>query len=88
MGLKLDKRFNVGPGMEICFLGEGETKLEVICNEKFKNIDFISRYSYKLELLYVFKKLSFYKGVLFWKIMKNLLKSGMKKEKKANLNTS
>ncbi len=38
-GLKLDRRFNAGPGMEICFLGEGETKLEVICNEKFKNID-------------------------------------------------
>lgn len=39
VGLKMDRRFNAGPDMEICFLGEDSTKLEVICNKKFKNID-------------------------------------------------
>ncbi len=32
-GLKLVDRFQAGPGMEISFLGEGETKIELICNE-------------------------------------------------------
>lgn len=39
VGLKIDRRFNPAPGMEICFLGEDDTKLEVICNEKFKNVE-------------------------------------------------
>nr|WP_300094095.1 VOC family protein [Sedimentibacter sp.] len=38
VGLKLVNRFNAGPEMEICFLGEDDTKLELICSEKFKNI--------------------------------------------------
>ncbi|WP_313165398.1 VOC family protein [Sedimentibacter sp.] len=39
VGLKLMNRFNAGPGMEISFLGEGETKLELICSEKFHNFN-------------------------------------------------
>jgi len=39
VGLKTVNRFNSGPGMEISFLGEDDTKLELICSEKFKNID-------------------------------------------------
>lgn len=39
VGLKLMNRFNAGPGMEISFLGEGETKLEVICSEKFQSFN-------------------------------------------------
>lgn len=31
-GLKLDRRFNAGPDTEICFLGDGETKIELICD--------------------------------------------------------
>ncbi len=38
VGLKLENRFNAGPGMEICFLGEDDTKLELICSEKFQNL--------------------------------------------------
>jgi len=37
VGLKLNKRFQAGPGVEIAFLGDGETKIELICrgnNEK------------------------------------------------------
>ena len=33
VGLKVEKRFNAGPGTEIVFLGDGETKVELICNE-------------------------------------------------------
>ncbi|WP_409228309.1 VOC family protein [Gudongella sp. SC589] len=32
VGLKVDRRFNAGPDTEICFLGDGETKLELICD--------------------------------------------------------
>ena len=38
-GLKLVNRFQAGPGMEISFLGEGETKVELICNENLKRLD-------------------------------------------------
>lgn len=38
VGLTLNKRFNAGPGMEIAFLGDGETKVELICNENNKEI--------------------------------------------------
>ena len=39
LGLKLADRFQAGPGMEISFLGEGETKIELICNENLKKLD-------------------------------------------------
>ena len=31
VGLPVGRRFKSGPAMEICFLGEGETKVELIC---------------------------------------------------------
>lgn len=40
VGLKISKRFNAGPGVEIAFLGQyGETQIELICNENLKEID-------------------------------------------------
>ena len=30
VGLTVDRRFQAGPGMEIVFLGDGETKVELI----------------------------------------------------------
>jgi lactoylglutathione lyase len=39
VGLKVDRRFKAGPGMEIVFLGEGETKIELIYDENSKDID-------------------------------------------------
>ncbi|WP_326909759.1 VOC family protein [Sedimentibacter sp. MB31-C6] len=39
VGLKLVDRFQAGPQMEISFLGEGETKIELIYNENFKDIN-------------------------------------------------
>ncbi len=32
VGLTIDRRFKAGPGMEIVFLGDGETKVELIHN--------------------------------------------------------
>jgi lactoylglutathione lyase len=32
VGLTLNTRFQAGQGMEIAFLGDGETKIELICN--------------------------------------------------------
>ena len=31
VGLKLNRRFEAGPGVEIAFLGDGETQIELIC---------------------------------------------------------
>ena len=39
LGLKLADRFQAGPGMEISFLGEGETKIELICNANLKKLE-------------------------------------------------
>lgn len=39
VGLPMDRRFAAGPGMEIAFLGDGETKVELICDEKKKEVD-------------------------------------------------
>ena len=35
VGLPLGRRFPGGPGVEICFMGEGETKLELVCEQKY-----------------------------------------------------
>lgn len=39
VGLKLDRRFNAGPGIEIAFLGDGETKIELICDANNSEVD-------------------------------------------------
>ena len=40
VGLNVIRRFNAGPGVEIAFLGDGETKIELICNEANKEVSF------------------------------------------------
>ncbi|MDW8802598.1 VOC family protein [Clostridium sp. A1-XYC3] len=40
VGLNVDRRFNAGPGIEIVFLGDGETKIELICNEALKDVNY------------------------------------------------
>jgi lactoylglutathione lyase len=37
VGLKLKRRFSPAEGMEIAFLGEGATQVELICNYKEEN---------------------------------------------------
>lgn len=39
VGLNIDSRFKAGPDTEIVFLGEGETKIELICNKQKQEID-------------------------------------------------
>lgn len=36
VGLTVDRRLEAGPGVEIAFLGDGETKIELVCNEANK----------------------------------------------------
>lgn len=33
IGLKVANRFDTGQGMEIAFLGDGDTKVELVCNQ-------------------------------------------------------
>ncbi len=40
VGLTLKRRFSAMPGTEIAFLGDGETKVELIYNEGQKNVNF------------------------------------------------
>jgi len=39
VGLPVHRRFQAGHGMEIVFLGDGETKLELISNENVKEVN-------------------------------------------------
>jgi len=39
VGLKVVDTVSAGPDMNITFLGEGETKIELICSEKLKNMN-------------------------------------------------
>ncbi|OIO01612.1 MAG: glyoxalase [Elusimicrobia bacterium CG_4_10_14_0_2_um_filter_56_8] len=36
VGLHISRRFAAGPGLEICFMGDGETKVELICGPNYK----------------------------------------------------
>lgn len=40
VGLEVSKRLKAGPGVEIAFLGDGETKVELICNEALTDVSF------------------------------------------------
>ena len=50
IGLKLNQRFGAGPGVEIAFLGDGQTKVELVCNEKVKEITIGSGISLGFEI--------------------------------------
>ena len=39
VGLPLNRRFAAGPGVEIAFLGDDGTKVELICSEKIKEVN-------------------------------------------------
>ena len=46
VGLNVSRRFSAGPMGEIAFLGDGETKIELICNEGSKE----ARYGHDISL--------------------------------------
>lgn len=61
VGLKMTERFQAGPGMEISFLGEGETKVELIYNEKFKKLDAGNRVTLGFKVESLEEKINFIK---------------------------
>ena len=40
VGLGVSRRFNAGPGVEIAFLGDGETKIELISSKALEEVNF------------------------------------------------
>ena len=61
IGLKLVDRFQAGPGMEISFLGEGETKVELICNKNIKKLDAGNRVTLGFKVESLDEKINFIK---------------------------
>jgi lactoylglutathione lyase len=62
IGLSVDKRFNAGPEVEIAFLGDGETKLELMCNKTSKDINIGQDISLGFEVKSVDEMLVYLKG--------------------------
>lgn len=62
VGLKIDRRFPAGPGSEIVFLGDGETKVELISNEANKNVSIGKDISLGFEVKSVDEKIEFVKS--------------------------
>ena len=62
VGLKVSRRFAAGPGVEIAFLGDGETKIELICNEDLKEVGFGNSISLGFEVNSVDEMMVFVKN--------------------------
>lgn len=62
VGLTIDRRFKAGPGTEIAFLGDGETKIELICNENNKEVNVGQDISWGFEIESVDKMMEFVKN--------------------------
>ncbi|MEG2289320.1 MAG: VOC family protein [Clostridium sp.] len=61
VGLTLDKRYNAGPGVEIAFLGDSDTKIELISNEAIKEINVGTDISWGFQVDSVEEKMKFLK---------------------------
>jgi len=61
VGLTVDRRFKAGPGIEIAFLGDGEKKVELICNEEIKDIKIGENISLGFEMDSVDEMMAFVK---------------------------
>ncbi len=61
VGLVVDRRYIDHPGVEIAFLGDGETKIELICMEDYKDINFGKDISLGFEVNSVDEKIKFIK---------------------------
>ncbi|VBB05896.1 glyoxalase/bleomycin resistance protein/dihydroxybiphenyl dioxygenase [Lucifera butyrica] len=62
VGLSISRRFAAGPGVEISFLGDGETKVELICSSNHKvNNNNIEGISLGFEVESVDEKIKFIK---------------------------
>ncbi|MBU3109961.1 VOC family protein [Clostridium lacusfryxellense] len=61
VGLSVGRRFNAGPGTEIAFLGDGETKIELICNGDSKEVSYGQDISLGFEVKSVDEMITFVK---------------------------
>ncbi|WP_017413804.1 VOC family protein [Clostridium tunisiense] len=61
LNLKVNRRFNAGPGIEIAFLGDGETKIELICDKNNEDINVGKDISWGFQVDSVDKMISFLK---------------------------
>ena len=61
VGLKLNQRFEAGPDMELAFLGEGETQVELIYNKKNTDMNFDGNISLGFKVASVDEKMEFIK---------------------------
>lgn len=61
VGLKLNRRFNAGSEVEIAFLGDDETKIELICNKSSKEVNYGDSISLGFEVSSVDEMMSFVK---------------------------
>jgi lactoylglutathione lyase len=62
VGLPLNRRFAAGPGVEIAFLGDDGTKVELICNEKIKEVNIGSDISLGFAVKSLDEKIVFLEG--------------------------
>lgn len=62
VGLPLKGRFGAGPGVEISFLGDDETKVELICNEKIENVNIGTDISLGFAVKSLDEKIAFLEG--------------------------
>jgi lactoylglutathione lyase len=61
VGLSISRRFAGGPGVEIAFLGDGETKVELICNPNHKAANNVGGISLGFEVESVDEMIKFIK---------------------------
>ena len=61
IGLPLKRRYKAGPDIELAFLGEGETEIELICNENKKEISVGQDISWGFKVKSVDQMMSFVK---------------------------
>lgn len=61
VGLTVDRKFKAGPSTELVFLGVGETKVELICDENKKEIEIGQDISMGFEVESVDEKMVFIK---------------------------
>lgn len=61
VGLSIDRKFKAGPEVEICFLGDGETKVELICNSSKKVTQSLEGISLGFEVKSVDEMINFIK---------------------------
>ena len=60
--LPLNRRFAAGPGVEIAFLGDDGTKVELICSEKIKEVNIGSDISLGFAVKSLDEKIAFLEG--------------------------